>query len=129
MIGDGLPSPIFLVQLRENVKVDKHLARDLWHSVSNSQEHQPAYSALSANRVVVLAPAYQLPTSAKGNVIRAQSQALFEQGVNEVDWTSFLQNQGSGGTEQFDSLDFTRAKSIQAPTEEYEVCMRFKKKI
>jgi hypothetical protein len=90
IVGDGLPSPIMLVQLKDTdssgakIAMGKDLARALWiwESIVAAQEHQPAYSALSVARVLVLAPGggQALPTSAKGNVIRSKCEMMYRMG-------------------------------------------------
>ena len=67
MVGDGLPSPVMMVQLKQDINMDKNTAAELWTAVSEAQTMQPAYSQLSASRIVVLDERQSLPTSAKAS--------------------------------------------------------------
>ena len=121
MIGDGLPSPVMLVQFKPGEIMDKEKAEKMWRAVTAAQQHQPAYSALSASRILVLASGTILPTSAKGNVIRSKCERMFSNGLQDaVQVAEFLETIDE--EEQFDSLDFMKQKTISSSTRtsEYE---------
>ena len=134
MVGDGLPSPVMLVQLKSGLQMTKTEAEELWQAVTAAQKHQPAYSALSTSRIVVLGDDESLPTSAKvlisipivvdngcycvqGNVIRSKCERMFKAGVNEIEWAHMLDDTGTVEEGNFDSLDFMRQKSVMKTSE------------
>ena len=88
--------------------MDEEYANTLWESVKEAQTMQPVYSQLSLQRIMVLGPEDELPTSAKGNVIRSKCDKMFKGNtVSEVPWTHFVED-GDLEADESDSLSFSR---------------------